>query len=115
MLCAFLAKIVTIKHNSPMGLALRQRSGKRMLHLFFSIYGALGSRLAHCAGFVVSEFNGQYDEIKKVMVAKSVATLCTEFAEEDPESYSRTKCPSPQVFSSVPKGLCISPHSLQQK
>ena len=46
-LCAFLSKIVSIKHCSPMGSALRQRSGKSMLHLFFSIHGALGSRLAH--------------------------------------------------------------------
>ena len=62
-----------------------------------------------------AEFNGQFDEINKVMVAKSGATLCTEFAEEDPGLYSRSKCPAPRVFNPSRRGCVSPPHSLQQK
>ena len=60
-------------------------------------------------------FNGQYDEIKKVTVAKSVTTLCTEFAEQDSESNLRTKCPSLQVFHQSRSSCVSAPNKSETK
>ena len=103
MLCAFLSKIVSIKYFSPMMSALTV--GKEYAPSLLLDPRSSGQSLGPLVqNLLCVEFNGQ---IKKVTVGKSVATLWTEFAEEDSESNSRTKCPSLQVFHQS-RRACVS-------